>query len=138
MTVVGLFDHFGPVVPVICEARTERGIFRRSYYNHLSIERPLTPGLPGNYTSQYFEEANGPLYPFGYGLSYTEFSLSDVTLSARTMNSTGKLTASIALKNTGTREGETVIQLYIQDVSASMSRPVMDSRAVEQQSFELL
>lgn len=96
------------------------------YYNHLRIGRPFTPGTPGNYTSQYFEEANGPLYPFGYGLSYTEFSLSDVALSAKTLNSTGKLTASVTLKNTGERDGETVVQLYIQDVSASMSRPVKE------------
>ena len=52
-----------------------------TYYNHLNIGRPFTPGKPGNYTSQYFEETNGPLYPFGYGLSYTDFSLSDVALS---------------------------------------------------------
>ncbi len=48
-----------------------------TYYNHLSIGRPFTPGKPGNYTSQYFEDTTGPLYPFGYGLSYTQFSLSE-------------------------------------------------------------
>jgi beta-glucosidase len=47
-----------------------------SYYNHPRVGRPFTEGKPGNYTSQYFDEPNGPLYPFGYGLSYTEFKLS--------------------------------------------------------------
>ncbi|MGR9912186.1 glycoside hydrolase family 3 C-terminal domain-containing protein, partial [Escherichia coli] len=51
-----------------------------SYYNHPRVGRPYTEGKPGNYTSQYFDEPNGPLYPFGYGLSYTEFKLSEVRL----------------------------------------------------------
>lgn len=53
------------------------------YYNHMRIGRPFTPGKPGNYTSQYFEEPNGPLYPFGYGLSYTKFELSGLKLSQK-------------------------------------------------------
>ncbi|KMM86187.1 beta-glucosidase [Pseudomonas taetrolens] len=97
-----------------------------TYYNHLSIGRPFTPGKPGNYTSQYFDEPNTPLYPFGYGLSYTDFSLSDVSLSARTLKPGATLTASVTLKNTGKRAGETVVQLYIQDVTASLSRPVKE------------
>lgn len=97
-----------------------------TYYNHLSIGRPFTPGKPGNYTSQYFEEPNGPLFPFGYGLSYTDFSLSELTLSSRSLKMGDKLDASIRVKNTGKREGETVVQLYIQDVTASMSRPIKE------------
>ena len=49
-----------------------------TYYNHLSIGRPFTPGKPGNYTSQYFEDTTGPLFPFGFGLSYTNFSLTEI------------------------------------------------------------
>ncbi|WP_339475771.1 MULTISPECIES: beta-glucosidase BglX [unclassified Pseudomonas] len=97
-----------------------------TYYNHLSIGRPFTPGKPGNYTSQYFDDTTGPLYPFGYGLSYTEFSLSDMALSSTTLNKTGKLDASVTLENTGKRDGETVVQLYIQDVTGSIIRPVKE------------
>ena len=96
------------------------------YYSHLSIGRPFTPGKPGNYTSQYFDEANSPLYPFGYGLSYTDFSVSDVSLSAKTLKPGATLTAGVTVKNTGKRAGETVVQLYVQDVTASMSRPVKE------------
>lgn len=97
-----------------------------TYYNHLSIGRPFTPGKPGNYTSQYFDDTTGPLFPFGYGLSYTNFALSDMALSSTTLNATGKLDASVMLKNTGKRDGETVVQLYIQDVTGSMIRPVKE------------
>ncbi|WP_460117354.1 beta-glucosidase BglX [Pseudomonas sp. S2_C03] len=97
-----------------------------TYYNHLSIGRPFTPGKPGNYTSQYFDDTTGPLFPFGYGLSYTEFSLSDMALSATTLNKSGKLDASVTVKNTGKRDGETVVQLYIQDVTGSMIRPIKE------------
>ncbi|MGF6669846.1 beta-glucosidase BglX [Pseudomonas monsensis] len=97
-----------------------------TYYNHLSIGRPFTPGKPGNYTSQYFDDTTGPLFPFGYGLSYTSFALSDMALSSTTLNATGKLDASVTLKNTGKRDGETVVQLYIQDVTGSMIRPVKE------------
>ena len=96
------------------------------YYNHLRIGRPYTEGKPGNYTSQYFEEPNGPLYPFGYGLSYTDFSLSNVSLSSPTMARGGKIEASVTVKNTGARDGATVVQLYIQDVAASVVRPVKE------------
>lgn len=97
-----------------------------TYYNHLSIGRPFTPGKPGNYTSQYFDDTTGPLFPFGFGLSYTDFSLSDMALSSTTLNKTGTLDASVTLKNTGKRDGETVVQLYIQDVTGSMIRPVKE------------
>ena len=97
-----------------------------TYYNHLSIGRPFTPGKPGNYTSQYFDDTTGPLFPFGYGLSYTNFALSDMALSSTTLNATGKLDASVMVKNTGKRDGETVVQLYIQDVTGSMIRPVKE------------
>ncbi|CAH0319612.1 beta-glucosidase BglX [Pseudomonas mediterranea] len=97
-----------------------------TYYNHLSIGRPFTPGKPGNYTSQYFDDTTGPLYPFGYGLSYTEFSLSDMALSSTTLNKTGTLDASVTVENTGKRDGETVVQLYIQDVTGSIIRPVKE------------
>jgi len=97
-----------------------------TYYNHARLGRPFTEGKPGNYTSQYFEEVTGPLYPFGYGLSYTDFALSDVALSSRTMARGGQIEAAVTVKNTGQRAGETVVQLYIQDVAASVVRPVKE------------
>jgi beta-glucosidase len=99
-----------------------------TYYNHPRLGRPFTEGKPGNYTSQYYEEVTGPLYPFGYGLSYTDFSLSDVTLSSPTMARNGKVEATVTVRNTGQRAGETVVQLYIQDVAASVVRPVKELR----------
>lgn len=95
-----------------------------TYYSHLNTGRPYNPEKPNKYTSRYFDQANGPLYPFGYGLSYTTFSVSDVKMSAPTMPRDGSVTASVQVTNTGKREGATVIQLYLQDVTASMSRPV--------------
>lgn len=99
-----------------------------TYYNHPRVGRPFVEGKPGNYTSQYFEEKNGPLYPFGYGLSYTTFSLSDVSLDSPSMTRGGKVDASVTVKNTGARRGETVVQLYIHDVAASVVRPVKELR----------
>lgn len=97
-----------------------------TYYNAPRIGRPFTPGKAPNYTSQYFEEDYGPLYPFGYGLSYTTFSLSEVRLSDRKLARQGKVTASVTVKNTGARAGETVVQLYLQDVTASVVRPLKE------------
>ncbi|AIR89710.1 beta-glucosidase BglX [Pseudomonas cremoricolorata] len=101
------------------------------YYNRPSIGRPATPGEPGNYTSQYFEEPNGPLYPFGYGLSYSSFTLSDLTLSADHLQRGQRLQAKVTVKNTSERDGETVAQLYVQDVTASMSRPVKELKGFQ-------
>ncbi|MFE8154758.1 beta-glucosidase BglX [Brenneria goodwinii] len=101
------------------------------YYNHLPTGRPYTPENPGKYTSHYYDEANGPLYPFGYGLSYTTFSVSDVRLSSQTMKRDGAVTASVTVKNTGDRAGETVVQLYLHDVVASISRPVKELRGFQ-------
>ncbi len=96
------------------------------YYNHTRIGRPFTPGKPGNYTSQYFEEPNGPLYPFGYGLTYSSFELSGLKLSNKDLKRGDTLEAKVTVANTGKVAGETVVQLYLQDVSASMSRPVKE------------
>ncbi|WP_373921541.1 beta-glucosidase BglX [Pseudomonas sp. BMW13] len=97
-----------------------------SYYNHLRLGRPYTPGTPGNYTSQYFEEPNGPLYPFGYGLSYSDFQLSAPTLSAPRMTPDERIRVSVTLKNAGPRAGATVVQLYLHDEAASVIRPVKE------------
>ncbi|AGA86125.1 beta-glucosidase BglX [Stutzerimonas stutzeri] len=97
-----------------------------TYYNHPRLGRPYVEGRPGNYTSQYFEEPNGALYPFGYGLSYTDFELSKPQLSRRTLNRGQKLEVSVTVKNTGARAGATVVQLYLQDLVGSSVRPVKE------------
>ena len=97
-----------------------------TYYNFPRLGRPFTPGKPGNYTSQYFDEPQGALYPFGYGLSYTEFTLSNLVLSSRKLRKGRTLEASVRVKNSGDRAGDAVVQLYIQDVVASVVRPVKE------------
>lgn len=101
------------------------------YYSHLNTGRPYNAEHPNKYTSRYFDEANGPLYPFGYGLSYTTFRVSDVKLSAPTLSRDGTVTASVDVTNTGKREGATLMQMYIQDVTASQSRPVKELKGFD-------
>ena len=96
------------------------------YYNHFSTGRPLTGTDPQRFVSKYTDAPNTPLFPFGYGLSYTEFSYSDVSLSSDSLTSEDSITASVQLKNTGACTGTEVVQLYIQDVAASTIRPVRE------------
>ena len=96
------------------------------YYNHFSTGRPLTGTDPQRFVSKYTDAPNTPLFPFGYGLSYTEFSYSDVSLSSDSLTSEDSITASVQLKNTGACTGTEVVQLYIQDVAASTVRPVRE------------
>ncbi|MGY4492632.1 beta-glucosidase BglX [Pseudomonas sp. TE3610] len=106
------------------------------YYSHLTIGRPFTPGKPGNYTSQYFDEETGPLYNFGYGLSYTDFSVSDISLSSATLKKGGKVVATVTVKNTGKVAGATVVQLYLHDVVASMARPIKELKNFEKVTLQ--
>lgn len=96
------------------------------YYNHLNTGRPYNFEKPNKYTSHYYDEANGPLFPFGYGLSYTRFTVSPVKLSASVMPRNGKVNASVTVTNSGKRDGATVVQLYLRDQVASISRPVKE------------
>lgn len=96
------------------------------YYNHFSTGRPLTGTDPQRFVSKYTDAPNTPLFPFGYGLSYAEFSYSDVSLSSDSLTSKDSITASVQLKNTGACTGTEVVQLYIQDVAASTVRPVRE------------
>lgn len=102
-----------------------------TYYNPLRIGRPFTPGKPGNYTSQYFEEEQGPLYPFGFGLSYSRFTLSNLKLSADRITRDQRLTAEATLTNVGGYEGANVVQLYIADPYASIARPVKELKGFQ-------
>ena len=98
------------------------------YYNHLPTGRPYNFAKPNKYTSHYYDSVNGPLYPFGYGLSYTRFSVSPVKMSAATMPRNGTVEASVTVTNTGDRDGATVVQMYLNDPVASISRPVRELR----------
>lgn len=99
------------------------------YYNHKNTGRPHPDYAPyRKFTSCYMDVVNGPLYPFGYGLSYTDFEYSDVQLSAASMPMNGKVTASVTVRNTGQRDGKETVQLYIHDIYSTSTRPVKELR----------
>ena len=97
------------------------------YYNHKNTGRPHPDDEPyRKFVSCYIDEINAPLYPFGYGLSYTTFAYSPITLSAPEMPVDGSVTASVTVTNTGSRAGDEIVQLYIHDVFATSTRPVKE------------
>jgi beta-glucosidase len=98
------------------------------YYNHLSTGRPPTDQ---KYTSKYLDVPVTPLYPFGYGLSYTEFKFGPLQLSARSIPPDGQLTVSVEVENVGNRTGDEVVQFYIRDEAASVTRPVKELKGFE-------
>lgn len=101
------------------------------YYNHKNTGRPFDgTGFP-KFKSNYLDESNDPLYPFGYGLSYTSFQYGPVKLSRTVLKGEEKLTASVTLKNTGRYAGEEVVQLYISDPVASVTRSVKDLKGFQ-------
>lgn len=99
------------------------------YYNSLPTGRPFE--AENKYTSKYLDVPNTPLYPFGFGLSYTTFNLAGLQLSSRSIAGTGELTISLDVDNTGTRKGTEVVQVYVHDVAASMSRPVKELKGFQ-------
>ena len=103
------------------------------YYNHLNTGRPVEEGTQKfvKFQSNYLDVRNEPLYPFGYGLSYTTFEYSDITLSSEQMSADGSITASVAVKNTGNYDADEVVQLYIRDVVGSISRPVKELKGFQ-------
>ena len=106
------------------------------YYNHLATGRPNDPQKKERYLSKYLDIPNEPLYPFGYGLSYTAFTISDVILSSDRLTKDGEITASVCIQNTGEREASDVLQLYIRDVTASVARPVKELKGIEKVSLK--
>ncbi|MGM9708941.1 MAG: beta-glucosidase BglX [Prevotella sp.] len=108
------------------------------YYNHLNTGRPVPAGTPvfRKYQSNYIDERNEPLYPFGYGLSYTKFEYGKPQLSSTTMNADGKLTLTVNVKNTGNYDGDEVVQMYIRDLAATISRPVKELKGFERISLK--
>ncbi|HBH24987.1 MAG TPA: beta-glucosidase BglX [Cytophagales bacterium] len=99
------------------------------YYNHNRTGRPQNE--TSYFTSRYLDIPNTPLFPFGYGLSYTTFEYSDIQLNKNEFSANEKLVASVTVTNTGEYEGEEVVQLYINDPAASVSRPVKELKGFE-------
>ena len=108
------------------------------YYNHLNTGRPVPEGVKEyrKYQSNYIDVRNDPLYPFGYGLSYTTFEYGKPRLSSTTMNADGTLTLTVNVKNTGKYDADEVVQLYIRDIAASISRPVKELKGFERISLK--
>jgi beta-glucosidase len=94
------------------------------YYNHLNTGRP--PKADNRYTSKYLDVSWEPLFPFGHGLSYTHFRLSNLRLDAPSISPDGHVGVSVDVENIGGRAGDEVVQLYIRDVVASVARPVKE------------
>ena len=102
------------------------------FYNHKNTGRPLQEGRWfEKFRSNYLDVSNEPLYPFGYGLSYTTFAYSDIHLSSTEMSADGELTATVTVTNTGSRDGAEVVQLYIRDLVGSVTRPVKELKGFE-------
>lgn len=106
------------------------------YYNHLNTGRPFHPGDSPKFKSDYLDVDNTPLYPFGYGLSYTTFSYSDITLSSKILKPGDKITASVNITNTGTRKGKETVQLYTRQMVGSIARPVKELKGFQQITLE--
>ncbi|MCX2432485.1 beta-glucosidase BglX [Pedobacter sp. GR22-10] len=107
------------------------------YYAHKNTGRPLAEGKWfEKFRSNYLDVSNDPLYPFGFGLSYTTFDYSDVKLSANTLTKGKLITASVTLSNTGKYDGKEVVQLYIRDLVGSITRPVKELKGFQKVSLK--
>jgi beta-glucosidase len=106
------------------------------YYAHKNTGRPLSGPWFQKFQSNYLDVSNEPLYPFGFGLSYTTFMYSDINLSTASMTPADSLVVSVDVTNTGSREGKEVVQLYIRDVVGSITRPVKELKAFEKISLK--
>ena len=108
------------------------------YYNHKSTGRPGADGEDAGsvFWTHYGDEKNSPLFPFGFGLSYTQFEYSQMQLSATTLNRGESITASVEVKNTGKVKGKEVVQLYLQDPYASATRPIKELKGFQMVELE--
>lgn len=103
------------------------------YYNHKNTGRPLdnSEGKFVKFLSNYIDERNEPLYPFGYGLSYTTFKYSNLKLSSNKITDKQQLKISVNITNTGTYDGKEIVQLYVRDLVASVTRPVKELKGFQ-------
>lgn len=108
------------------------------YYNHFNTGRPVADGADRffSYQSNYLDVRNDPLYPFGYGLSYTTYQYGELKLDSKTMRPDGQITVTIPVTNTGNRDGIEVVQLYIRDVVGSIARPVKELKGFQRLSLK--
>jgi beta-glucosidase len=106
------------------------------YYNHKNTGRPFDGNGPAKFKSDYIDISNDPLYPFGYGLSYTTFNYSDVKLNKTNLKGNETLTATVTVTNTGKLTGEEVVQLYVGDPVASISRSVKELKNFKKISLQ--
>lgn len=104
------------------------------FYNHKNTGRP--PDANNKYTSKYLDVPWTPLFPFGYGLSYTRFKFSNLQLSALRIRPDGSLRVRVELENVGSRAGDEVVQLYIRDVYASVTRPVKELKGFQRVTLQ--
>ncbi len=106
------------------------------YYNHKNTGRPLPEGQWfQKFRSNYLDVSNDPLYPFGFGLSYTTFTYSNLTLSSTTLKPGQAITASVTVSNTGKVAGKETVQLYIRDMVGSVTRPVKELKGFQKISL---
>lgn len=101
------------------------------YYNHYNTGRPAKNNKDRNYVSAYIDLDNDPKYPFGYGLSYTDFKYSDMVLSSANLTGNQTLNISVTVSNTGKYDGEEVVQLYIRDLFGKVVRPVKELKGFQ-------
>ena len=101
------------------------------YYNHKNTGRPYSGNKNDKYKSRYLDVENEPLFPFGFGLSYTSFSYTDLKLDKQKMTANGTLTVSVKLTNTGKYDGTEVAQLYVRDLIGSITRPVKELKGFQ-------
>jgi beta-glucosidase len=106
------------------------------YYNHLNTGRPYSGG-PAKFKSNYLDISNDPLYPFGYGLSYTKFNYGDIKISKTNLKGNETLTATVTVTNSGKYAGEEVVQLYIGDPVASVSRAVKELKGFQKINLQV-
>lgn len=107
------------------------------FYNHKNTGRPLAEGKWfEKFRSNYLDVSNDPLYPFGFGLSYTKFEYSDIKLSSNTLQHGQEITASVTVRNAGAVEGKEVVQLYIRDLVGSITRPVKELKGFQKISLK--
>jgi beta-glucosidase len=99
------------------------------YYNHKNSGRPPDPN--NKYTSKYLDAPVTPLFPFGFGLSYTQFRISNLRVGASSIRPDGRITVTVDVENTGKRSGDEVVQLYIRRIAASVTRPVRELKGFE-------
>lgn len=106
------------------------------YYNHLNTGRPYDGKGDSKFKSDYLDISNEPLYPFGYGLSYTNFSYGPVFLNSNILHPGQKLDVKLTVTNSGNYDGEEVVQLYTRDKAASISRPVKELKSFQKVSLK--